>query len=495
MDVSNLNAFACEEAKPKPKATINSYRSFGYTLQTAVADIIDNSISAGAVNIWIDYHWEGRDSNLIISDDGEGMDLKELVDALTPGSKDPETERGENDLGRFGLGLKTASFSQCKRLTVATNRQFQQTIYRSWDLDYVNSVEKWILLNYLSNEALINRLTNSSKGTVVIWEKLDKLVGNANIENDAVRKIFQKEMEHLEIHLGMIFHRFLENKKIKLWLNGVRIEPWNPFMLKSGSVMLGPEYLGKGNTEVKAFILPHMSRLDELQRKNGQGPKGWYEQQGFYIYRNQRMLVAGSWLGMFTRNEHSKLARLSIDFNNDQDHEWALDIKKSTAKPPVDLRKDLLRLGSLAVKESAKVYNFRGTALKRNPELPEFEFQPIWNAVKTRQDGIKYTINRTHPLLKQLLENEEVDKNKINLILKLIEKNIPIETIIYYQSEDPGIHELRSSSLEIDDSIITFAHQLFSTLIKQGVTNEIAIKQILNIEPFNQYPQLIEYLK
>ncbi|BAU51890.1 ATP-binding protein [Mucilaginibacter gotjawali] len=495
MDLESLNAYASEEARPKPKATINSYRSFGYTLQTAVADIVDNSISAGAVNIWIDYFWAGRDSGLVITDDGTGMDLMELVDALTPGSKDPESERGENDLGRFGMGLKTASFSQCKRLTVATKKAQQQIVYRCWDLDYVNKVQNWILLNYLSQESMTDRLNKSAQGTVVIWEKLDKLVGNASSENDAVRRIFQKEMEYLEVHLGMIFHRFLENKKIKLWLNSVRVEPWNPFMLKAGSVMLGPEYLGKGNTEVRAFILPHMSRLDEQQRKTGQGPKGWYEQQGFYIYRNQRMLVAGDWLGMFTRNEHSKLARLSIDFTNDQDHEWVLDIKKSTAKPPVELRKDLARLGSLAVKESAKVYNFRGTVLKRNPELPEFEFQPVWKAEKTREDGISYTINRAHPVIKQLTGDDSEEKSNISQLLKLIEKNIPIETIIYYQSEDPGIHELRTSGTAPDDAVIALAVKLFDALIKQGVGNEIAVKQILNIEPFNQYPQLIEYLK
>jgi hypothetical protein len=495
MKLSDLSAFASEEAKPKPKATINSYRSFGYNLQTAVADIIDNSISAGSGNVWVDYNWAGRDSSIVVTDDGTGMVLEELVEALTPGSKDPETERGENDLGRFGMGLKTASFSQCKRLTVAAKKRGHETFIRCWDLDYVNDVQKWILLNYLSDLSLINRLTGLDSGTAVIWEKLDKLVGNANTENDAVRRVFQQEMEHLEIHLGMIFHRFIENKKIKIWLNGIRVEPWNPFLTKFGSVMLGPEYLGKSNTEVRGFVLPHMSRLDETQRKYGQGPKGWYEQQGFYIYRNQRMLLAGDWLGMFARNEHSKLARISIDFNNDQDHAWALDIKKSTARPPVDLRKDLLRLGSLTVKESAKVYNFRGTALKRNPELPEFEFQPVWNTVKTREDGIHYTINRSHPLVKQLLSGQENATSNINELLKLIERNIPIETIIYYQSEDPGIHELRITGPEIDESIIGFARQLYDALISQGTGNEIAVKQILNIEPFNQYPQLIEYLK
>jgi len=495
MNLNMLNAFASEEAKPKPNAAINSYRSFGYNLQTAIADIIDNSISAGAENVWIDYDWAGAGSKISITDDGNGMNLQELVDALTPGCKDPESPREEHDLGRFGMGLKTASFSQCKRLTVASKRKNCENVIRCWDLDYVNKVQNWILLNYISDMDILNRINAETKGTVVIWEKLDKLVGNADKANVAVRSTFYREMEHLEIHLGMIFHRYLENKKVKLWLNNEPINSWNPFLTKFGSVMLGPEYLGKGQAEVRVYTLPHISRLDELQRKYGAGPKGWYEQQGFYIYRNQRMLVAGDWLGMFPRNEHSKLARLSIDFNNEYDYEWDLDIKKSNAKPPVGLRKDLNRLGILAIRESAKIYNYRGKVLKRNPELPEFQFQSVWNAVKSREEGVKYTINRNHPLIKQFLNSAHDDKSNINQLLKLIEKNIPIETIIYYQSEDPDSHELRTSGLEMDDMIILFARQLYESLIKQGTNREIAVKQILSIEPFNQYPQLIEYLK
>jgi hypothetical protein len=495
MNIDDFRQYACEEAKPKPKATINSYRSFGYNLQTAIADIIDNSISAAAKNIWIEYCWAGSDSYLTICDDGNGMDLPDLVDALTPGSKDPEHLRVESDLGRFGLGLKTASFSQCKRLTVLSKTATTEMVKRCWDLDYVNEVERWELLNYLSDDRLAEPLNVIAKGTLVIWEKLDRLVGTADKDNEYVRKLFFEEFNLLEKHLSMVFHKYIENKKLILWINGSKIVFWNPFLLNMGSSLAGAEVLGNGNIEVKAFILPHTSKLTEEQRIAGQGIHGWYEQQGFYIYRNQRLLIAGDWLGMFAKNEHSKLARLSIEFPNSEDSQWALDIKKSTAKPPSFLRRDLYRLANFARKESAKVYNFRGSVIKRNPELPEFDFQPVWKAEKSREGRVNYIINKDNALLKNILSQELIDRKKVRQLINIIQKNIPVESIIYFQNEDPGSHELRDTDNEMDDSVVVLAQEIFSALLIQGLSKDMAFKQLFHIEPFNRYPGLIEYLK
>jgi signal transduction histidine kinase len=123
----DLIQYAAEDTPPKAAVMINTFRAFGYDLRTAVADIVDNSISAGARSVWIDYNWEGPDYFIRIRDDGHGMSLPELVQAMTPGSRDPNDERDSKDLGRFGLGLKTASFSQCKQLTVVTKREGHTT--------------------------------------------------------------------------------------------------------------------------------------------------------------------------------------------------------------------------------------------------------------------------------------------------------------------------------------------------------------------------------
>lgn len=493
--LNTFKEFQAEEANPTPSATINSYRSFGYNLQTAVADIIDNSISAGAKNVWIEYDWLGKDSTVIISDDGRGMDLKELVQAMTPGSKDPNHPREENDLGRFGLGLKTASFSQSKRLTVITKQQDQSVCKRCWDLDYVNEVQKWALLDYCSDPKLPQQLQGRKSGTTVFWERVDRLAGNSAVDNQSARRVFMQEFDTLEIHIGMVFHRYIESKKIKIHLNDNVVHPWNPFLVTEGSTLLGPEFLSPGNVEVKIFILPHLSKLSPNIRDSGGGPSGWYDQQGFYIYRNQRLIVAGDWLGLFPKNDHSKLARISIDFPNELDHLWDLDIKKSSARPPGNIKRDLVRLGNVARKESARIYNFRGEALSRNPDLPEFDFQSVWISQQLRDGSVSYGINRQHPLLKLATAETVSARTAIETTLSIIEKNLPVETILYYHNENPANNELRNVDMELDPSVITLGKLMFASLRSQGFSTDVALKQILNIEPFNQYPQLIETLQ
>ena len=155
--IEDFKNIAQEETPPEASAMINTFRAFGYNLRTAIADIIDNSISAKAENLWIEYKWEGSDSWVTINDDGLGMNLEGLKLAMTPGSKDPKDDRDEHDLGRFGLGLKTSSFSQCKRLTVATKSEGFKMINRCWDLDYVNETKKWSLLEPVIQESKIKK--------------------------------------------------------------------------------------------------------------------------------------------------------------------------------------------------------------------------------------------------------------------------------------------------------------------------------------------------
>ena len=105
-------------AIPEASSMIETFRAIGYSIEAAVADIIDNSISARAKNIWINFEWEGSETWLAVKDDGSGMNNDELVQAMRPDSKNPLDDRSTKDLGRFGLGLKTASFSQCRLLSV-----------------------------------------------------------------------------------------------------------------------------------------------------------------------------------------------------------------------------------------------------------------------------------------------------------------------------------------------------------------------------------------
>ena len=134
-----------EITAPDAASMFESLRAFGYELPTALADLIDNSVFAGARNVWIDFEWNGAESTVSITDDGHGMAEKELVNAMRPGSRNPREVRDPKDLGRFGLGLKTASLSQGRRLTVRSKQVESTGFTRCWDLDHVAKTGDWYL--------------------------------------------------------------------------------------------------------------------------------------------------------------------------------------------------------------------------------------------------------------------------------------------------------------------------------------------------------------
>lgn len=479
-----------EIAKPNPKSTINSYRSFGYNLSTAISDIIDNSISANANEIRLDYKWNGQDSFISISDNGTGMNKEELVMAMTPGSKDPEEIRSEKDLGRFGMGLKTASFSQCKRLTCITKRESYATIKRCWDIDYINSENEWQLIDYVSDNSFLDKIVNQKSGTLVLWEKLDRIVGIAEISNENVKSAFYAEMISVKEHLRLVFHKFIESKRIKIFFQNDEIEPYNPFLLNlSPKPEMGqPEIFG--NVEITYFILPHMSEIGKTDYKNSGGSLGWFLEQGFYIYRGDRLLVAGDWLGLQKKRDYSKLARIAVNFSNENDFNWHLDIKKSTATPPIEIRKELDRIARIAIMKSAKIYNWRGQ--KTITEKGSRNHEPLWIDEKTREGIKKYKINRKHPIIKSLLE----ENNKLaGKTLKLLEENVPIELILSNQNEDPSFHELEKQNEKPSDDLINLAVELYKINVSQGVPKELVQQQIMSSTPFNLYPLINEFLK
>lgn len=486
-----MNIIKAEIAKPNPKSTINSYRSFGYNLSTAIADIIDNSISAGADRIFLEYKWKGKDSYITILDNGCGMHKEELVQAMTPGSKDPDEERNEKDLGRFGMGLKTASFSQCKRLTCITKKENYAIIKRCWDIDFINQENEWQLLDYVSDELFIDKIANQKSGTLILWEKLDRIVGEAESTNEKVKKAFYDEMVTVKKHLSLVFHKFIESKSLKIFFQNDEIEANNPFLLHLDPKpeMGQPEQFD--NVEITYFILPHMSEIGKEEYEKTGGSLGWFEQQGFYVYRGSRLLVAGDWLGFQKKRDYSKLARIAVNFSNIGDFNWKLDIKKSTATPPIEIRKELDRISKIAITKSAKIYNWRGQ--KDIDRIGVSNYQPLWLDEKTREGIKKYKINRQHPIIKTLLDTEKT--KLLQKALKLLEENVPIELILSNQNEDPSLHELEKQIEKPTDELINLAIELYNIHISQGVPASLARQQIMNAVPFNLYPLINEYLK
>jgi hypothetical protein len=330
-------------AIPEASSMIETFRAIGYNIETAIADIIDNSISANSKNVWVNFEWKGADTWLSVKDDGIGMNNEELIQAMRPGSKNPLADRSSKDLGRFGLGLKTASFSQARQLTVLSKKQDCSSVFWTWDLDYINQTGKWDLINYLPPNFDENSLGKLSSGTLVIWNNIDRVVKHFHQNDNNALDKFMFIMELVKKHLAMVFHRFIENKKIKIFFRDIEVKPWNPFLLgEQATQPFSEEQLHNGKVIIKGFVLPHKSKIDEETYKFAEGTKGWNEHQGFYIYRNERLLLAGDWLGLFRKEEHYKLIRIQIDIPNSLDADWQIDIKKSIARPPL-IYKDQIR--------------------------------------------------------------------------------------------------------------------------------------------------------
>ena len=258
---------------------MESLRATGYSLPDAASDLIDNSIAAGARNVWLDFHWAGVDSWASILDDGFGMSESALIDAMRIGSRSPRETREPTDLGRYGLGLKTASISQARSLTVATHIGKGRGIHtRRWDLDHLAITGAWELLN-VSVESIagskVDRLSLLEHGTLVVWEKLDRLVGDAGIDNTRAHQQFLDTLRAVEEHIAMVFHRLMaERKAVSIWLNGQVIKPWDPFLAEEVATQrLQSETLGapESSVMVTPFVLPHHSRLSSEKHRLGGG--------------------------------------------------------------------------------------------------------------------------------------------------------------------------------------------------------------------------------
>ena len=480
-------------ANPGAAELLESLRAFGYDLPTALADIVDNSVTAKARNIWIDLIWAGPDSRITVRDDGVGMTEEGLVQAMRPGSLSPLTERSANDLGRFGLGMKTASISQCRRLTVLSRTANTPNAVRSWDLDYIASTKtgEWRLLKgtdlLLADDIAL--LDDQTSGTVLFWDRLDRLVGSAFIDDEVAQKHFRERVDSVKQYLAMVFHRFLSGRNaITIHLNGREIEPWDPFMEDVEAVEslpVEPLVADDIQIEVKPYILPHHSKISTERHELGAGPKGWNAHQGFYIYRNRRLLVAGDWLGLgMQKEEHFKLARIRIDLPNSADLQWQIDVKKSRARPPAALRKDLQRIARTARGLASRIYRHRGKVLQRQyGDRRTF----LWTHV-IKHGKTFYKINRDHPLVRKVIE--ESDNRKVmGVLLNLIEQTVPAPLIVINNAELPDRfgQPFEDSRSELQKAL----EVMYSTLRNEGNDPAAAARILMGMEPFNQYPELI----
>ncbi|MCH5179816.1 MAG: ATP-binding protein [Erysipelotrichales bacterium] len=472
------------ENSPAPDILMKSMRSIGYSFKTAIADILDNSISAHATEIRI--YTPINDDNIFVSilDNGEGMDRGELLNAMKYGSN--RDGYGINDLGRFGLGLKSASLSQCKVLTVVSKKENLISGF-SWDLDSVCSSNKWECLE-LSDEEIstlptIEKLKNQERGTLVVWQNFDMIFKKSD---GHVREMIVEEVDETEKHLSLVFHRYLNSKTnpISIFINDDRLIGLDPFLEnhpKTDSQKPNPINCEGSNITIQQFILPHQSDLSNSDIDKLGGIDSLRNGQGFYIYRNDRLIIYGTWFRLastYVNSELYKYGRIKVDIPNTLDDIWEIDIKKQNAAIPRSILNSLKRA----------VVNVRDRSKKKTSKRSKLTLEKddtkIWNKCLNRSGKEEYFINPNSQFLKNFLnEFEDSDKTKILNFIDILSSSIPYDDI--YNSMCNSALNKNVSQDKLDAFVLEGVKQFnFFKQILQ-CNNEKAFEKIRSYEPYN----------
>lgn len=467
-----------ERVAPRASVLIESMRDIGYSLQTAVSDIVDNSITAGATLITFLADTASEDPTIGVLDDGFGMTESELLEAMRPGSRSPLEERVRADLGRFGLGLKTASFSQCRKLTVLT-RKSGVTACAIWDLDLVAELDEW-MVEFIEDISEIPWFENLvGDGTLIIWQNLDRLVDKVNPSD---RQNLVRQIDETATHIELVFHRFLSGepglKKIRMELNGRALRPFDPFHSRHPATVFGPEEifgLAKQKILIQPVTLPHHKKVSAAEWNRYAGPEGYIKNQGFYVYRERRLIIHGTWFNLARQTELTKLARVRIDMPNGMDADWKIDVKKASAHPPGPVRDRLRRIIDVIGVGSKRAYTARGKRLVSESRLP------VWNRLQDKNQ-ISYSINCDHPAFQSFAHRlSEEQKKDFGKLLDLASSTIPIDALFVDISSSPEA----TTTIGLDEEAFSdFVKNTFITL-KSGKYEDDDIKLMMSsAEPF-----------
>lgn len=417
-------------ANPDPEFLIKSISEQGYSLETALADLLDNSITAEAKRIEIISFENDGEYSLLIADDGKGMSYNSLEKSMMFPSSDMDNERGKKDLGRFGLGLKTASFSQTRKFTVVSKLKetpFELFKGLTWDVGRLNSETGWVVfkepeanvvfIRSLYAEQSRKHLENSEEflntcSTIVYWEKMRKF---------KIKESYLNQLELVKEYLGIVFHQFIEKRKLVIRFNGEIINAFNPFPSEGGGLLMEENhYLDSFNDfKMRGFVVtPDFKENEKLWTTKY---KSLFDLEGVYIYRNERLIFFGGWNGLRKRSSKLKLARLKIDFENSNDAFFLLNVDKSKVSIPFSAKRNVMdyveKLEDLATKQ---FYNrtIRGESFNK-----ESKIDLIIRGSNNKGRCLEY--NNDFPLLKELNETLNDDqKLKLKVILKMIQVSV-----------------------------------------------------------------------
>jgi hypothetical protein len=455
-----------EVVNPNVGNFIESIRDIGYSFEVAVADLIDNSLTAGCTDLRIAMLPQ-PEMVFALLDNGTGMAEAELVEAMRLAARNPKEVRSKNDLGRFGLGLKTASFSQCRKLTVISKKN-NIVSCRQWDLDYISEKNEWLLITpgEYAGLPLATELDQSESGTLVCWQNIDRCdkQGLSSVI-DQVRK-----------HLALVFHRFLEGadqKAVKIKVNGNSVQAFNPFNLNHPATQqlhLEKIKLFETDITVQPFILPHHSKLSQKEYDFYATEEGYIKSQGFYLYRGNRILIYGTWWGLHKTVDAHKLVRIKIDIPNNMDALWGIDVKKSIARPAEIIKADLRRVISRVTEMGSKPFTGRGRKIEDKTVIQFWEIMPL-------NDDFRFAVNTKHPLYADLEAGLSPElAQRLDIYLKGLQAYLPIDAIQFKLQNSP--HQLKQETALTDNDIEELTERLLGAGLPQSYIDNLLKTEI-----------------
>jgi len=470
-----------------------------YSVESSIADLVDNSITAGANAIWISFRWNSGDPVIEIRDDGSGMNADRLAFALRLAGDGPQALRDERDLGRFGLGLKTASIAHCRRLTV-TSSSDGEISNLGWDLDELCSGQsrgRWSMTRDPAQIVAehVERL-GGANGTIVRWRNFDYLLGGADPADR--EDVFNQAADRTSAHLGMTFSRFLlrASNPLRIECNGREVELWDPSLEHLAAVWpeirtkredLPVAYGPDNKTRIQATVLPRRDEFPSEEMFHAAGRNRWNSLQGFFVYRNDRLIYDGGDLGLgFEAEEHSKLGRVIVDIPNSDDSDWALNVTKEALRPPRNLEAHLKTSIRTARQKARARYRRRGPRTvppKRTPTAS------VWTAPDLSKGAGRYKVNLRHPAIKALEDQlDEQAWRTFKLVIKLVEQSLPIEHIAQLRTEEASSFTSRLDVTSLRALIV----QLIDDYRGAGQTEDQILNTLHNTQPFNGFPDVIE---
>ena len=427
-----------EDFTPEPYALLESNRNLGYSIEEAISDLLDNSVSAKSTEIKVSMEWNDGNPILKIFDNGVGMNLVELIDSFKLGSL---KDRTQNDLGRFGFGMKTASISQARKLVIISKKQEFHAVFRSLDLDFIQTNNSWNLSvpNETEYSKEISLLKNNGCGTILIWENWDR--APLEIEN------FASQISKTKNYLSVCFHRFFEKKSLKINFNSIDligISPIPSTSTLSSTIKLNDQV----ETILNSYSLQHPIHWDEdyenatIRFNSYSLFNGFEQQQGIYIYRLNRLITPyGGWRELMKNKNSSKLARVTIDIPNnlELDEKWNLEITKTNANIPFEFINEIVVFVDKTKNLSGVKVNGGGRKVERDFRA-NYDNATVWKD-QIANSSFKYTINDKHPIFQIMLEKSLIDSKSLKFLLEMIESNLPISKIIENNDLRPNHHD------------------------------------------------------